>query len=152
MQNGWMVTVFVLLPNLLFVFFPPAEIPPERIGRNPAFERITGILERIGQAACFTIPVFYALRFDTALGKIAVTVGLCALLFYYAGWLRFVFSKRSFCLLFSPLAGIPIPMAIAPILVFLMAAINMQSWPLGIAAIVLAAGHLPISWNAWKRC
>lgn len=152
MQNGWVISLFVLLPNFLLFIYPPGDVPPTLVVQKSKGLKYVEILERIGKAACFTIPFFYSLRFDTTADWIFLAVALFALLFYYACWLRYAFGGRSFHLLFEPLAGVPIPMAIAPVLVFLMASLNLQSWPMGIAVIMLAAGHLPISWNEWKRC
>jgi hypothetical protein len=152
MLNGWVISFFVLLPNLLVIILPPKNIPLDMAAKKSMGWKVIEILERTGQAACFIIPVFNTLRFDTATNKIILLTALLTLLFYYSGWLRYALSGQGFLTLFSPLGGIPIPMAIAPILIFLLTGINMHSWPMVIASFILAAGHLPISWHEWKRC
>jgi len=47
---------------------------------------------------------------------------------------------------------IPLPLAVAPIMAFLAAAMNFHSWLLGLAAVVLAAGHLVVSQIERERC
>jgi hypothetical protein len=68
-----------------------------------------------------------------------------ALLFYYAGWARYVLKGRRFGLLFEPMAGVPLPMAVAPVIYLAGAALLLRSWPLLGAVILLAIGHLTVS-------
>jgi hypothetical protein len=43
-------------------------------------------------------------------------------------------------------------MAVAPVLAILFASINFHFWPLTVAAVILGAGHIPVSWMEWQRC
>ena len=67
------------------------------------------------------------------------------LLLYYAGWVRFFAQDRRYALLFEPLLGLPVPMAISPIVCFLAASVLFGSWYLALASLVLGVGHLWIS-------
>jgi hypothetical protein len=55
-------------------------------------------------------------------------------------------------LLFAPLLGIPLPMAVSPIIYFAAAAVFLGSWPLSVTVGLLAMGHLYVSQGEWKRC
>lgn len=75
-----------------------------------------------------------------------------ALVFYYIGWSRYALKGHRFVLLYAPLFGVSLPMAISPVLYFAAAAVFLSAWPLAIAAGLLAAGHLYVSYGEWKRC
>jgi hypothetical protein len=151
MPTGWIITVLLLLPNLLFLFFPPRDIPPEMCIQELIKKKKLEIFERIGQVGCFSLPFFYSIHFSSLLDRVSLSVFILALLVYYAGWLRFVLQGRGFRLLFSPMFGIPLPMAVAPITVFFVSAGSLHAWPLALASLVLAAGRIPVSWMEWKR-
>jgi hypothetical protein len=151
MHNGLIFSLVVLLPNLFMVLLPPRNIPPEITGQQSKYIKIIGFLERAGQVGCFSIPFFYSIHTETLANRIVLGFAGAALLFYYTGWLRYVFLGRQYRILYSPLAKIPLPMAISPIIVFFLASLNLNALPLSIAALVLAVGHIPVSWYEWKR-
>ncbi len=151
MPLGGLITIALLLPNLLFFVLPPRAVPPE-IQRNADLARWMEVVERIGQVGCFLIPFFYALPALREASVDALAFMALSLGFYYAGWLRYAFKGHRFVLLFAPLLGVPLPMALSPLLYFATAAIYLRAWPLGIAVLPLAAGHLYMSWNQLERC
>jgi hypothetical protein len=55
-----LMTAVVLLPNLLYVVLPPANV--DTYGKPPD-SRILTIIERAGQASCFVLPLFFPLSF-----------------------------------------------------------------------------------------
>jgi hypothetical protein len=151
MPLGGIVTLAILLPNILFLLLPPREAPAEHREKDSRFGKIE-IIERIGQAGVFLIPFFYplpALR-ETSVDALAVMV--LVLLFYYSGWVRYATKGHRFLLLYAPFLGVPLPMAISPIVYFAAAAVFLGSWPLAAATVLLAAGHIPVSYAAWNRC
>jgi hypothetical protein len=151
MPLGGLITLAVLLPNLLYLVLPPVLVPPEleKKGRLP---RIMEGIERVGQLGCFLIPFFYPLpTLQEAFVDALVVMGL-ALVFYFACWIRYAVKGHRFVLLYAPFLGIPLPMAILPVIYFAGAALLLRSWPLGLAVILLAAGHLYISRLEYSRC
>jgi hypothetical protein len=151
MPLGGIVTILVLLPNLLFVFFPPGGIPQAVVKKPPLFW-IIEVLERLGQLSSFLTPFFYPLKIRDNQALIGLVVMVSAIGFYYACWLRyFIFKERTYNLLFMPLLGIPLPLALSPVVYFLAAAAFFHSWILFAAAVVLAAGHIPVSYIEWRR-
>jgi hypothetical protein len=149
-HDGGFIALLVLLPNTLMVFFHPTDRP---VGNLSTLKLVKWLemVERIGQVSCFILPIFYSVHFSSSLERITLILGVLFLLVYYFCWGRYIYYKNGFSWLFAPLLGIPLPMAIAPILVFLCAAINFQSIWLGIAVCVLALGHIPVSWFEYKR-
>jgi hypothetical protein len=73
------------------------------------------------------------------------------LAFYYAGWSRYFVEGRDSALLFEPMLGLPIPMAVCPVISFLIASVVLGSIYQAIAATVLAVGHITISADEYLR-
>jgi len=143
-----LITALVLAPNLVYLAYPPRDVDTWGPATEP---RALAVLEKAGQVLSFTLPVFFSVTFT---GPIAVAAwGLMAgcLAFYYAGWVRYLTGGRSFALLYRPLVGVPIPMALAPVLYFGASALVLGSWPQALAAVALALGHGGISWSEAKR-
>jgi hypothetical protein len=152
MPLGGTITILVLLPNLLMIFFPPAGTPPPR-RVDGRLERLMGILERVGQVASFAIPFFYALDFDINDGEIGIALALMVLSlgFYYVCWARYLLLGHRFELLYKPCLGFPLPLAICPMVYFLAAAALLHSPYLWLAASILAVGHIYVSYGELKR-
>ena len=106
-----LITAAVLLPNLLFLVFPPLNV--SKYGKS-ADSLLFTIVERVGQVGSFFLPLFFPLSFSGRLVTIAWTVMGLALAFYYAGWLRFFLRGRDYALLFRPMLGIPVPIGGQP--------------------------------------
>jgi hypothetical protein len=150
MYLGWLLPVLVLLPNLLMVFFPPVETTAKDT-RVEGRMRLWMVLERLGQAGCFGLPLFLPIPAPDT-GRAAVLVFmLAALCFYYAGWARYMMGGRQVRLLYAPMASIRLPMAVSPVLYFAAGAVLLGSWPLGLAAALLAAGHIPVSQHEYQK-
>ena len=143
-----LISVAVLLPNLLFIALPPTK--GESTGK-PAEPRSFAICERVGQAGCLVLPLFFPLGFSRGYVFAAWVVMALSLAFYYAGWLRFFIRGRDYALLFTPMSGIPIPMAISPVLYLLASSVPLGSIWQAVAATVLAVGHIPITAREFRR-
>ena len=136
---GLAFALAVLAPSMLLLIFPPRPaLPP------PTSPAIFTALERVGQGGCLVAPTFLS---DTApSGPIgALVVALLALAVYYALWVRYLTHGRRSSLLYSPLGPLPVPMAVLPVVVFGGIAVWMLSLWAGIAAGVLATGHVTVS-------
>lgn len=134
---GLIVAVVVLAPNLVMVVARPRD--------SFAPHRVPGVLtwlERAGQALCIVVPIVVVPR---TLSWWWVLPGAIALGIYYALWARYLARGRRTAELYLPLWGIPVPMAILPVLVFLASSAWMGNIWLTLAAAVLAAGHIPAS-------
>lgn len=150
MPLGGLITLAVLLPNLLMLVLPPREVPSQPDSKDARY-RMMEVIERAGQAGVFLIPFFYPLPVLRAASVDALAVMVLALLFYYSAWARYVSKGNRYILLYAPFLGVPLPMAISPLVYFTAAAVFLSAWPLALAALVLAVGHLYISNLAWNR-
>ena len=146
---GGFITVLVLAPNLIFLAFPPRP-QPVNLAARPA-PRWAEIAERIGQVGCFALPFLYF--FDSQPLAAGLWLGLMAvaLVVYYSGWARYLRRGRGSDLLYSPLLRLPIPLAVTPVLYFLLAAGLLASPWLALAALCLAAGHWTVSWAEYAK-
>lgn len=81
MPLGGLVTLLILLPNLLVVFFPPTSLPGAASTKS-ALVAGTEIVERIGQVSVFVIPFFYPLRVQGSLETASLAGMILALIFY----------------------------------------------------------------------
>lgn len=143
---GLRIAVFIFLPNLLFVLFPPKNVPA---GLKDAGIIFT-VLERIGQAGCLVILIISEVNYQNANIDIwFILMALCIIL-YYSLWIRYVAKGHDFSLGFKPLLFLPIPMAVFPVFAFLFAALWGESIYLGTAVVLLAIGHFVNSWHTYK--
>nr|WP_169717694.1 hypothetical protein [Sporomusa silvacetica] len=140
--------MMVLIPNLLWLLFPPTNAPAVEEVDEPVGLMI---LERAGQFGVTIIPLFYPVILDDAASSFYLIAMLLLLIVYYAGWFRFFQRGRNYSLLFLPLWRIPIPMAVSPVLYFVLSAGLLKSFPMFLAALLLASGHLAISYREYRR-
>lgn len=146
--SSLVIPMLVLFPNLLFLLLPPINTPQFQEKNDPL---VLTILENVGRLGIIVIPLFYPITLSNNASYFYLTCMLISLLFYYAGWLRFFKLARDYAFLFLPLGHVPIPMAVSPALFFLFSAGILHSLPMLIAAVVLAAGHLPLSYREYQR-
>lgn len=150
MPTGGAITILLLLPNLLWMFIPAHDQPAAAAEPAAPSWRVLEIVEWVGRVATLVIPFFYHLDVQEAWHVAALVMAVVALLFYYVGWARYFVGGRRHALLFAPLAGVPVPLAISPIVYLLGASALLGSWPLAVATLVLASAHLPISWRDYR--
>ncbi len=151
MPSGGLISIAILLPNILWLFFPPVSIPAAATGFSSPVSRLLHLLEGVGRVAAFTIPFFCWIEVQSGLSVIGLIVLLGALAIYYAGWIRYFRRGREYAALFAPLIGVPVPMAISPVVCFLAASLVVQSGWLAMAAVTLGVGHIYLSWLEYRR-
>lgn len=144
--KGFIISILIILPTILLLAFPSRIMP--KLDSPSLF--IT-LLERVGQIACFMLPILYGQKIAEQNGRfILVLMGICLAL-YYIGWLRFFAGGREFSLLFEPLGFIYIPMAVFPMLYFLLLAFWLHSPLFIIAALLFSIGHFINSWSIYQQ-
>ena len=134
---GGLISLAILAPDILWLFFPPRRVPA-----GIESGKVVAKVELLGRIATFTLPFCYPLVVRTELEWGAFGVGVIALAFYYAGWVRYFAQGRDFHLLYSSLAGIPVAMAVAPITSFAASAVMLHSPWLGLATAIFGAAHI----------
>jgi hypothetical protein len=144
------IPLALLIPNLLFLKLKPTDVS-EKLDTYMQHQKMLIVFERIGQMGIFIIPIFYRIDIRPTLNRISLFPMVFSLLVYYVCWIRYFIKERDCALLFKPLWGIPIPMAVFPIVYMLFAAQILGSILLLLATLLLAIGHLPISYHAYQN-
>jgi hypothetical protein len=148
---GWMVPVAVLFPNVLWAVLPGAAWPASRTTATQPWTRWVEFVECVGRAAVFILPVFYRFKLGTPASVVAVLAMLLALAFYYVGWIRYFTRGREPELLYKRLLGVPLPLAVSPVVYFLAASVALEPSPLAVAAVVFGAAHVAIGSSEYRR-
>lgn len=143
MVLGGALSIAVLAPNLAWLAFPSRE--PKRSASTKAEPRLVRALELVGRVGALAIPFFYDFPRMGALERVALVALLCVLAIYYACWVRDFVGGRHEASLYASLFGLPLPMAVAPVLFFCLGAVLLHSTPLAVAALALGASHVPLS-------
>lgn len=134
---GLLVSLAVLAPNLLLLWFPPKT--PVASAHVPA--ALTW-MERAGQALCLVVPAIAAPGAIVAGWAVPASA---ALIGYYVLWARYVASGCEPAALYRAWWRLPVPMALLPVAVFLAAAGLLSSVWIAASALILAIGHVPAS-------
>ncbi len=143
--KGILIPLLVMLPNLVFLFLGPHHMP-QNLSTSSA---VITVLERIGQISCFAMPLVFGHKIaEQPVNFTPVLMGICMLL-YYICWIRYFAGGREFALLYEPLGPVPIPMALFPILYFLLLGVWMKSYLFVVPALLFAIGHFINSWSVY---
>lgn len=137
-----LIPAVMLLPNLLFMVWPPKSMPGVKVLKESLLYKVA---EGIGRAGVVVLPLFSAVRVEGNLERIALVLMLLSFGLYVIGWLRYLRSDRQYRLLFASILGIPVPMAIMPVLYFMSASLMLHSVPLLVCSLILGIGHIPAS-------
>ncbi|MBP1995536.1 hypothetical protein [Paenibacillus eucommiae] len=140
------IPFMILLPNLIFLKLKPQIVPSEK-----KKSLILAVVEGIGRFGVIIVPIFFSIQIQNVYEIISLIVMLLSLFMYYFGWVRYFRNNREFKLLFSPLLGVPVPLAIFPILYFLFASVITHSTYLFIFSVIFAIGHIPNSLSDYYR-
>jgi hypothetical protein len=151
MPLGGLVTILILIPNALWVIFPSKSLSVSETITKNSITKMMGIMEGTGRIAVFCIPVFYHFDINGKWAYFIIVIMAGALCIYYTCWMRYFIRGRAYSLLYAPLRGFPIPMAVSPVVFFLSASIVLHSAPLAIAATILGIGHIYMSWLVYQR-
>jgi len=142
------IPIAVLLPNLFFFVLPPSNLPGN-MGDNESL--LFKMSEGIGRLGVFILPILSSIHhkeYHEVLSLIGMSIFL---LLYYIGWVRYFRQGRDYKLLFSPMIGIPVPLAISPILYFICASVVLHSPLLFLSSLLFAIGHIPVSLKTYQQ-
>jgi hypothetical protein len=136
--KGIIIVLLALLPNLIFVAFPPKNAPGDIMDGG----LLINILEHGARMLLFTVLIFITKDKEVSYVNPSF-IGMCiCLVFYYMLWIRYFMGGQEFSLLSATFIGIPAPMAVFPILYFMFAALWFKSVPLVILTGLFAIGHI----------
>jgi hypothetical protein len=142
--SSLLIPAAVLLPNILFMVWPPKLMPERKeLQENLLYQ----VAEGIGRAGTIVLPLFSSMEMGGKLERFALAGMLLSLGLYVIGWLRYLWNDRQYRFLYAPMLGIPVPMAVMPILYFISASFLLPSVfvPLLVCSLILGSGHIPAS-------
>lgn len=145
------IPLLILIPNMIFFALKPTNVSVVNNESNNTAEKILTAFEWLGRIGIFILPIFYKINTSSTQIKVFLLLMILSLGIYYACWRRFFVRNRDYSLLFKPLWLIPIPMAVSPILYMLFASFVLNSKLLLLSTVLLSIGHIPISYNEYKR-
>jgi hypothetical protein len=125
-RSGAWIPILLMIPNMLWMLFPPVDSGTPADAPLPLV-----ILERAGWVAVLVLPLL-------------IGMGL-SLAGYYFSWGRYFAGGRSAAVLGAPFLGIPIPMAVFPVLLLLLSSYWMGSGWMFAASLIFGAAHIWIS-------
>ncbi len=140
------IPALIMVPNLLLLIRPPVDAASFDFGAKP---RLLAFLEMAGRFGVCIIPLFYPVSVQGTLGFFCLGGMLTFLGLSYAGWGRFWRNGRSLVLLYWPLWGVTVPLAVAPALYFILSATLLGSMPMFLAALLFALGHVTICFRRY---
>ncbi|MHA1963663.1 MAG: hypothetical protein ACW97G_03690, partial [Candidatus Thorarchaeota archaeon] len=118
MLFGILIVAAILVPNLLWMAFPPTSVPLQDEQPESQIKQIMTGIENLGRIGCFVLPLFFEPEINGVFEMVALMTMVLSLVVYYTGWIRYFVRGREYELLFQSLWRIPLPMAIAPIIYF----------------------------------
>jgi hypothetical protein len=148
---SWLGTAYLAMlfvPNLLW-----ARLRNERADTaSPKENSLLIALERVGQAGT-TIAALVAPESESPrTGRFTcLAASFLAMILYELSWLRYFRSDRTAASLYRSLGPVPLPLAVLPVLGFLLLAVFEVHLPLLGAVVVLGIGHVGIHWNHARR-
>jgi len=135
------LVVLIMFPNIFYFVFSPT-----RVSQDAKREGIVlSIIEHGSQMVMIFMFVFLVRDNKLVINFIYIILILLCLLMYYYLWARYFMTERDYILLSKSFFGIPLPMAVFPIIYFVLAALWMGNWPAFGVALVFGVAHLAIS-------
>ncbi len=143
---GLIIFALPMLPNLLFILLPPkAEQEPAKEGG-----KLLGILENAGRVAYIVLIIFLVSKKEITLINPFTVAMLVFLLLYYFLWFQYFAGGRGRALMGKSFLGIPVPMAVFPVLYFILAALWLRNLPALAAAILFGFAHVVNSYQTLR--
>lgn len=140
LNSGGLIPVLLMLPNVLWMLLPKPD--PNKQVSEPL---LLTIVENVGRIAIMILPFFYSLQLNRPFSvPVMIGIGL-ALAVYYAAWLRFFTQGRTPQLFRAPFLGIPLPLAVAPVVFLVLSSYLMDSWWMLGASVLFGVVHIWVS-------
>ena len=145
MPSGWITPLPIALPNIAWAALPSAPASHPAAGRLEPEPRLLVFVERVGRVGIFVLPFFLNVQVTTVTDRLCLGLAALALAIYYLGWARYFGHGRLPELLYRPLGGIPVPLAVTPVAYFLACSGPTRSPALALITLAFGAAHISLS-------
>jgi hypothetical protein len=142
-RSGWVISALLLAPNIRWLAWPGSATV--EITELPRWVTVVRPIELALRMAAFALPFFLTVQLAQPSARPALLVAALALALYYAAWGRYFAAGRSMHLLFDRWMGLPVPLAIAPVMYLLAAAVLTRSAWLAVITCVFGIVHIAVS-------
>lgn len=95
-RSGWILSVLLLLPNLLWLAWP-GSAPPARPQEEPRWAVMLGPVESCLRVAAVVLPIFLGIDLTRSSAPLALLVAALALAVYYGASATSLEDERSIC-------------------------------------------------------
>lgn len=143
---GLVVFALPMLINIAYAVFPPIGESAGAKNTVKWLEAVEGIT-RIAYLAALTLLVS---REPLELKSAWMYAAAVFLVLYYAVWMRYFIGGRDVSLLGKSFLFVPIPLAVFPVLYYLLAAIWMKNIPAVVIMAAFGAAHITVSVNSFR--
>jgi hypothetical protein len=138
--SGALIPILLMIPNAAWMVVPKGDS-----GTSAAEPWYLTVVERIGLAAVLIIPFFHSLDLHKPFAAPAA-IGMAVLLaVYYICWIRYFLGGRTVELLGASLLGLPLPLAVAPVVWLALSSYLMGSWWMLGASALFGFAHIWVS-------
>ena len=120
-------------------------LPRIETGEQKSAPMVLEIVENIARVAVMLIPFCYALDIHKKFAMPVMIGMVLALIVYYACWIRYFAGGRTTALFAAPFWGIPLPMAVLPIVFLSLSSYLMNSWLMFGASVLFGIAHIWVS-------
>lgn len=147
---GLLFLCCLFIPNIFYGLHQPAD--KLKLEENKLFLA----LERTGQVSCTVLVLIFDDFNVHGINPRSIWLGMALLLMvlYLLCWGRYFLGKHVSRDFYRPFLGVPLPLAVLPVVSVLLLSIYGKVIWLGIAAIILGVGHIGITaqnWNAVRK-
>ncbi len=136
-RSGVIIPVLLMLPNVAWMLLPKPVA-----GTSTTVPIALTIVENVARIATLALPFFCSLHLRKNYSAITVAGMALAIIVYYSAWARLFLCGSSPDLFSAPLAGIPLPMAAAPVALLVLSAYVLDSWWMLAASLVFGVAHI----------
>ncbi|MDF2700193.1 MAG: hypothetical protein K0Q49_1749 [Haloplasmataceae bacterium] len=135
-----LLLIIILLPNLLYIIFPPRNVNIRPKKQKGWF--IVIAFEKVGQLGIFITPLFFKFKIDNSIKIMTLIIMCLACIMYYICWIRYVKHQSDTNYLSTPFLKIQIPLVISPIIYFTCIGFILESWIMLLFTVIFAFGHI----------
>ena len=141
--KGLIVFILPMIINIIYVIFPPSDNKEEKVVKHKFAE----MLERATRMLYMVIICFITNDYKSSFSNIMLYLAIIFLALYYIVWIRYFIKGRKVEYLIKSFLFVPIPLAIFPVLYFLLAALWLNNFIAAIVMIVFGISHFVVSKN-----
>lgn len=136
-RSGAIIPALLMIPNVAWMLLPKPVA-----GAATTVPIALTIVENVARVATLALPFFFSLQLMKKYSALTLVGMALALIVYYSAWARFFVGGSAPGLFSAPLAGIPLPMAAAPVALLVLSAYVLDSrWMLA-ASLVFGVAHI----------